>query len=211
MTAFNALRYGLQRHSLELKSWDIKADSSFIECNQIFKTMQGRLKQCGKRKVESHPEIEPEDIRKLYSSFDVETPGVLQEKVWFDIMFRLCRRGSENLRQMTKSSFAVAVDATGAKSVFQVEDEYDENHNENDTSSDTPGEGSVSAVEGHPLCPMKTFELYKSKLNPNCPFLRTKPKENATNADDCWYSKSPLGEKTLGAMMHGYNEPEIQS
>ena len=177
MTAFNALRYGLQRHFLELKSWDIKADSSFIECNQIFRTMQVRLKQCGKGKVESYPEIEPDDIRKLYSSFDVETPRGLQEKVWFDIMFRLCRRGRENLRQMTKSSFAVAIDATGAKFVFQVEDECDKNHNENDTSSDTPGEGSMYAVDGHSLCPVKTFELYKSKLSPNCPFLRTKPKE----------------------------------
>ena len=45
MTAFNALRYSLQLHFLELKSWDIKADSSFIECNQIFKTIQsGKLK-----------------------------------------------------------------------------------------------------------------------------------------------------------------------
>ena len=164
--------------------------------------MQIRLKQCGKGKVESHPEIEPEDIRKLYSSFDVETPGGLQENVWFDIMFRLCRRGRENLRQMTKSSLAVAVDATDAKSVFQVEDEYNRNHSENDTSSDTPNEGSVyAAVEGHSLCPVKTFELYKSKPNPNCPLLWTNSKENPTNADDCWYSKSPLREKTLGAMM----------
>ena len=205
MTAFNALRYGLQQHFLELKSWDIKTDSSFMECNQIFRTMQVRLKQCGKGKIKSYPEIEPDDIRQLYSSFDVETPRGLQEKVWFNIMFRLCRRGRENLRQMTISSFAVAVDATGAKFVFQVEDECDKNHNENDASSYSPSEGSMYAVEGHSLCPVKMFELYDSKLNPNCPFLWTKPKENVTNADECWYSKSPLGEKTLGWLQRARN------
>ena len=115
-------------------------------------------------------------------------------------MFRLCRKGRENLRQMTKRSFAVAVDATGPKFVFLVKHECDKNRNETDTSSDTPGEGLTYTVEGHPLCPVKTFESYKSKLNPNCPFLWTKSNKNATNADDCWYSKCPLGEKTLRAM-----------
>ena len=31
------------------------------------------------------PEIEPEDVKKLYSSFDLNSPTGLLEKVWFDI------------------------------------------------------------------------------------------------------------------------------
>ena len=68
------------------------------------------------------------------------------------------QEGKGNLMQMTKSSFVVPVDATGVKFLFQVKDEYDKNHNENDTSSDTPVEAPMYPVEGHhPLCPMKTF------------------------------------------------------
>ena len=61
-------------------------------------------------------------------------------------MFCLCRRGRENLRQMKNTSFAVAVDATSKKFVFQVEDEYDKNHNENDNSFGTARKRTMYTV-----------------------------------------------------------------
>ena len=44
-------------------------------------------------------------------------PKSLQQVVWFNIMFHLIRRGRENLRLLTKESFAVQIDAAG-KSLF---------------------------------------------------------------------------------------------
>ena len=91
-----------------------------------------------------------------------------------------------------KTSFAVAVDATGNKFVFQ-EDEYDRNHNDN--SFDTAGERTIYAVEGHPLYPVQTFEMYISKLSPS-PWQ--KPKENVKEKGEFWYSKA--GKEDLVSM-----------
>ena len=54
-------------------------------------------------------------------------------------MFHLIRRGRENLRLLTKESFAVQVDAAGKKFVYQVVDELDKNHRANDQPDDSPG------------------------------------------------------------------------
>ena len=73
-------------------------------------------------------------------------------------MFHLIRRDRENLRLLTKESFAVQVDAarktTGA------------NHRANDEPDDSPGEGRMYKRPESPYCPVKTLELYLSKLNP---------------------------------------------
>ena len=106
--------------------------------------------------MDHHDEIEPEDLLKLYSSFDVTTPTGLQEKVWFDLCLKLCRRGRENMKSMTKETF-----------VYEVEDEADKNHDAHDNSFDTIGEGTLAEVPGHPLCPVKTFQDYISKLQPD--------------------------------------------
>ena len=71
--------------------------------------------------------MEPEDLKKLYASLDIGTPTGLLEKVWFDIMFQLERRGRENLRSMTKSSFAIGVDSVGKRFFHQVKSESDTN------------------------------------------------------------------------------------
>ena len=79
-------------------------------------------------KKERHEKIGPEDILKLYNGFDISAPSGLLENVWFDLVLQLCRGDRENLRQMTKSTFAVSKDATGRRSGYEVEDEADKNH-----------------------------------------------------------------------------------
>ena len=80
-------------------------------------------------------------------------------------MFYLIRRGRENLRLLTKQSFATKTDATGRKFVYQATDELDKNHRGNDNADDSTGEGLMYEQDG-PLCPVKAFELYLAKLNP---------------------------------------------
>ena len=58
-------------------------------------------------------------------------------------MLNLIRRGRENLRLLTKESFAVQVDAAGKRFVCQVLDELDKNHRANDQPDDSPGEGLI--------------------------------------------------------------------
>ena len=88
-------------------------NDEFRNSNQCFENKLKEIKANGKGETNHYPEIEPEDLKKLYSSFDLDTPAGPFEKVWFDIMFQLVRRGRENLRTMTKSSFSVGDDATG--------------------------------------------------------------------------------------------------
>ena len=51
------------------------------------------------------------------------------------------------------------------------------------------------------LCPVKCFELYLSKLNPEIECLWQKPKETVSNDDPVWYCMAPLGKNTLGTFM----------
>ena len=94
----------------------------------------------------------------------------LQQKCFFDIMFHLVRRGRENLRQQTKSTFAFATDSQQRKYVYQAVDELDKNHRENTLTLATQrrmGEcmkGQVHFVQSSPL--KSTFPNYNHNSNP---------------------------------------------
>ena len=115
-----SLRFSLQRYFLNTRNINILDDLDFKKCNIGFTNVLKESRKSGKGDTNHYPEIEPEDPRKLYQSFDPNCPNGLQEKVWFDIMFHLVRRGRENLRGMTKETFAVSFDATGKKSFFKT-------------------------------------------------------------------------------------------
>ena len=166
----------------------------------VFQSILKNVKAAGKGDTIHYPEIEPEDLRKLYSSFDVDNPAGLQELCWFNIMFYLIRRGRENVRQMTKSTFQVATDATGKRFIYQTTSELTKNHNENDHNDDANGEGRIYAT-GAKKCPVICFEKYLRLLNPNLDALWQRPRAKITVKHDIWYCNAPLGEKSLGGML----------
>lgn len=103
-------------------------------------------------------------LKSAPNSVQCSSPGPksLQQVVWFYIMFHLIRRGRENLRHLTKESFAVQVNAAGKKFVYQVVNELDKNHWANDQPDDSPGEGRMYEAPESPYCVVLTFELYLS-------------------------------------------------
>ena len=147
-------------------------------------------------KVSHHPEIIKDDLEKLYSSFDLSTQKGLQQKFLFDIMFHLVRRGRENLRQQTKSTFAFATDSQQRKYVYQAVDELDKNHRENDDPRDSATDGRMHERPG-PLCPVKSFENYLSKLHPQQQSLWRRPKETAMENTESWYIATLHSAKIL--------------
>ena len=149
----------------------------------------------GVLKVENYEEIELKDLLKLYEGFDIKTADELKDKVWFDLCLQLCRRGRENVRTMTKLKFAVGVDATGREFVDMPVDEADNNDSFSNNPFDTPGEGALYAVPGHPLCPVATFKKYKSLLKPMENALWQRPKLHVTENDAVWYCNSPPGDR----------------
>ena len=87
--------------------------------------------------------LEEDDLRKLYSGFDVTKPVSLRRKVQFDIMFFLCRRGRENLRDMTRDHFVVDKTSSGRKCIRQVTDEHDKNHSFQDNQEHAATDGII--------------------------------------------------------------------
>jgi len=51
------------------------------------------------------------------------------------------------------------------------------------------------------LCPVRSFELYLSKLHPQQPRLFQQPRRKSTPESPMWYGKAPIGEKALQQMM----------
>ena len=124
----------------------------------------------------------------------------MQEKVWFDVMFYLCRRGRENLKAMNKSTFFVEKDATGKRFIYQTTGEMDKNHNMSDTSFDTHGEGRIYETNT-PDCPVLSFIKYLHYLHPIQTAFWHRPRDFVKSTDTIWFCSAPLGEKTLSGMM----------
>ena len=79
-------------------------------------------------------------------------------------MLYFCRRGRENLQELKRDSFKIAVDANGCQYVSQVRDELTKNHREEHESV----EGGFMYETGEERCPVNSLEKYLSKLNPDC-------------------------------------------
>ncbi|KAL5006936.1 hypothetical protein ScPMuIL_015742 [Solemya velum] len=143
------------------------------------------------------------DLKKLYSGdtpvFDINTPYGLQRKVWFDLTLYLCRRGRENLKEMKKETFKVAVDDSGRKFVYQNIEEMDKNHRADNENAVT--EGRMYKIQGSPCCPVTSFEKYIAKLNPNRDDLWQRPKDEFSTEDEIWYINAPVGKNTLSKLM----------
>ena len=68
--------------------------------------------------------------------------------------------GQENIRDLTRDSFAVQVDASSIHSVVQVKDELTKNRRETNEAEEG---GSMFEKIGDTLCPVALFEKYVSK------------------------------------------------
>jgi hypothetical protein len=196
-------RHGLNRYLRSPpfnKTVDIIKDVEFREANDNFRAALAELKQEGKGDTTHYPHISEADLHKLYSSdeLSLNTPRGLFNKVQFDVRYYFCRRGQENIRSMTKDTFKVTIDSdTGRKYVVKCKDELTKNHRGEDTES-----FSGFMPENHSdSCPVKSFEKYLMKLNPQCDALWQRPKDFLLASDSQWYYNSPVGEKTLRDFM----------
>ena len=55
---------------------------------------------------------------------------------------------------------------------------------------------------GTKFCPVKSFELHVSKLNPKCEIFFQRPSKKFTGPDqEIWYDNVPVGVNTLNNLM----------
>lgn len=198
VNSMETIRHGISRY---LKSppfnrkIDIVKDSLFIESNTCFKAVLAEAKRLGMVEVH-HPIISDTDLSLLYTSnnLSIATPRGLFNKVQFDIRMFFCRRGIENMHTMTKNTFRVEIDEnTGRKVVTKNLNDFTENCHVNKEASS----GIMPEIQGSKYCPVLSFEMYLSKLHPNCDKLWQRPKENITDSESVWYCNLPVGEKKL--------------
>lgn len=174
----------------------------FAQANLAFSAKQANLKRGGYGDTQHYPPIDENDIDKLYRSgiFDEDTPSGLQSKVWFELMYYICRRGRENLRKLEKDHFAITEDSNGRRYVYQCKDEMSKKIRGDNMKSRVDA-GRMYATDGDG-CPVASFEKYISKLNPNNSALFQAPLKSAPcDSEKPWYKNAPLGEKQLGNFM----------
>ncbi|CAG2198541.1 KCTD1_15 [Mytilus edulis] len=185
-----------------LKKFDLIKNTEFTDANECFKTAKAEIKSVGKGDIVHYPEIESEDLTKLYNSIylDPSTPFGLANRVQMNIRLYFCRRANENMESMTKETFVVKTYAnTGRKYILKKVDEMTKNQRESDhekVSGHMPEDPEMPEY-----CPVKNFETYLSKLHPDSDRLWQYPKESFNSSDECWFTKRPIGKDTLSSFL----------
>ena len=133
--SFKSLRSNINRYFKEKRGINICADSSFTDANIMFKSVQVKAKKLGKGSRNSTPVIDDCDLVKIGEYFNqdyIKSPDGyrLRETVMFYIIYFFCRRGQENLYEMTKNHFVLRFE-NGVRFLEQNVDELDKNHREN--------------------------------------------------------------------------------
>lgn len=197
-------RYGLNRYLKAppfLKPYDIIKDRGFHSSNEVFKTALCELKSLGKGDVTHYPPIEKPDIQRLYGSIHLSsnTPYGLLNKVQLDIRLYFCRRGGENMADMTRDTFVCETSVnTGMKFVRKQKDELCKNRRENNKENFG---GYMPEIAGSPYCPVESFLKYISKLNPDNEKLWQRPLASFRENDSVWYTKQAVGKDSLSSFM----------
>ena len=200
--SLGTIRYGIQRHFAKLKGIDIVSDPEFAASTEMFRSVIVKLKQEGKGAVKHKEVITRKDMEKLYKYFDahLNSPKVLQSKVFVDVMLYFCNRGRENLRLFSSKDFNFGKDSKGHEYVYTVKDRKTKNHQDDDDHS---AGGVMYALPGNPRCPVASFRKYVSKLNPLCDafWQRPRPDSKVSDTSLVWYENVPVGKNYIGSKM----------
>ena len=99
--------------------------------------VESKKKGKGIRKSTSQiTEVDLERISEYFCHDHMNSPDPkrLQQQMIFYIIYYFCRRGRENLYDMTKETFHIEVEPDGTEFIYQFLDEIDENHGADDIS-----------------------------------------------------------------------------
>ena len=149
------------------------------------------------------------DLQILYNSLLMDPDrgaAELQRKVQFDIRYYFCRRGCENIYDMTKSTFALAMNPeTGIAYVFKCQDEMQKNHKEANNPIITGFMPQIlDNITGspHKMCPVRSYKNYIGHLNERCQYLWQTPNPAAfKRGDPVWYKNKRVGENKISCYM----------
>ena len=185
------------------RSSNIMTSEKFSSSNKMLYAVIKDLKKEGLDTSKHYPAISEIDLQKVKdkNSFNLNDPSELQQKVFFDLQYNFGRRGRENLRDFTKSTFLLDKDDSGREFLEPSFNELTKNHQQpTDPSTSKP------RMYEHPndSCPIKSYKLYISKLDPGSDILFTFQKGGKNfnpPTESVWYTQRPIGINTLGKFM----------
>ncbi len=185
---------------------DIIKDKEFEEANSVYEAQCVYLKRRGLAKTEHKPPIAEEDIKKLYESdvFITDSTATLQNKIFFENMLFFCRRGTQNLRELKRDDFAIKMNPQGQRCVVKKSAELTKNHRVHDAQAE---EGGMMVANDSPYCPVYSFEIYLTHLNPLNEFLFRRRK-HAWQEDESTIKRSKAFRwvyQPLDSSNHNYN------
>ncbi|XP_071116776.1 uncharacterized protein, partial [Haliotis cracherodii] len=201
-SSFVGLRAAIHRHirgpPFE-RSINIIQDREFHTANNVFLSMIKKLKRDGLDQTTHHAAIPENDLKKIRESLDTETPSGLLRKVWFDLTLGFARRGKENQRELTASSFRVSTDEQGFEFIEMTHSEVTKNHRGDLKDSNGPNKRIYATSDQ--FCPVLSLKKYMSLLNPNNGAFYQAPKRRVHVDDTEWYTTRPVGVNVIGNMM----------
>lgn len=178
---------------------------AFQNANAVFTGVLRDNKEKGFDVSRTKSAIAPADMKKLYKDYFLpgvaaQDPLVLQQKVFFDLVYFTSQCGKEGLRELKKEHFELKKTAEGVEYFEIIINKTTKKNQGDDCSSGNNclhnNENVFFAQPGSPRCPVLSFKQYLQKLNSKLPdlFQHANVKKNR-------YDAAPVGINTLGNMM----------
>ncbi|XP_052231986.1 uncharacterized protein LOC127845224 isoform X2 [Dreissena polymorpha] len=174
----------------------IAQDINYADSNTVLaKVMSERLLKPSFDDLAMPAVITNSDMEKLYRSETLsdKNPVALSWKVWFDIVYHLCRGKMPRcvLRNLKKQELVLQSDEHGVYYSFSVIGYLSDEQLL-----------KMYATPGVPeKCPVRTTSLYISKLHEKCEALFQYPCRNWTAQISQWYTPEPVCRDKLDQMM----------
>ena len=129
-SALTGIRAAIHRHltcAPLSRNINILQDSEFMSANKMFEAKAKLFTKENNAKPKHKSSIQSGDMQKLNRYFmeGQNTDGVwkdaetLVEFIWFSLCFHFARRGREGWRELTRQSFEIKTDYTGARYITE--------------------------------------------------------------------------------------------
>ena len=116
-STFKVLLWSVKRYVFELTGFNVSNDPKF---KYVTKNMELQINKSEKSIVKPRTQITPQDLITIYNSLDDSNPTNLQHKVFFTVLFLMCKRGALNMHSQTKSTFQVCSDSENREYITKV-------------------------------------------------------------------------------------------
>lgn len=177
-------------------------DKEFDRANGVLKSLVGKWLKTG-HKAKQFSGIQPADQTKIGNYFDRSTPVIIQQEVWFSIVYHFGLRGRELLASFTKDMFEINIDSDGFKYIEIRCDLLSKNVKASLSQKEYENLRSARIYENPEeprKCIVQLFEMYLRKIPKENNYLFPMPRKTFSNQE--WYcEKKNLGKNGLGVMM----------